>query len=367
MNWQSTSSYYLKTLEDLVDYDNITGKLEQKLKKIIDRHPLKISSFYANLINWDDPDDPLKKMVVPSLQELDPSGSYDTSGERSNTKLAGLQHKYSQTALIIATNHCASYCRFCFRKRLVGLNSDEVVKKFEDAAAYIKQHKEINNVLISGGDPLVLKTKWLNKLLSLLADIDHLDFIRIGTKVPVYLPDRIRDDPELLNVLGKYSHPDRRLYIVTQIDHPREITNELIQVISQLQKRNIIINNQTVLMKEINDEAEIMANLQNSLVSIGINPYYVFQCRPVKRVKKSFQTPLYKGYKVIEQAKKLMNGHSKRFKYVMSHKKGKIEIVGIKDDRIYFKYHQAKNQNDIGKFFSRKLNKEAGWLDELEI
>jgi len=365
MNWQSSSSYFLKSFEDLTDYENIAGTAEPKLKKIIERHPLRISSYYANLINWDDPDDPLKKMVVPSLHELNLSGSYDTSGEQSNTKLAGLQHKYSQTALIIATNNCASYCRFCFRKRLVGLNSDEVVKKFEDTVGYIKKHKEINNVLVSGGDPLILKTKWINKFLRLLSDINHLDFIRIGSKVPIYLPHRILDDQELLNVLDKYSLPNRRLYIVTQINHPREITDKLVQAISQLQRRNIIINNQTVLMKDINDEAEVMAKLQNRLVAIGINPYYVFQCRPVKRVKKYFQVPLFKGYNLIEEAKKLMNGHSKRFKYIMSHKKGKIETMGIQNNRIYFKFHQAMNPRNLGKFFSRKLDKSAGWLDEL--
>jgi len=125
------------------------------------------------------------------------------------------------------------------------------------------------------------------------------------------------------------------------------------------------VNNQTVLLKGVNDDPKILAELQNKLVSIGVNPYYVFQCRPVKRIKKNFQIPLYKGYEIVEDAKKRLNGHSKRFKYIMSHRTGKIEIVGIMGDYIYFKYHQAKVPKNMGKLFRKKINKTAGWLDDL--
>ncbi|MCK4359874.1 MAG: KamA family radical SAM protein, partial [Candidatus Cloacimonetes bacterium] len=220
------------------------------------------------------------------------------------------------------------------------------------------------NVLISGGDPLVLSTRIIAQFLEKLSQISHLNFIRFGSKVPVYLPNRIIEDEELGKLFKKYSLPDRRIYVVTQIDHPREITTQSIFAINKLLKSGVILNNQTVLMKDINDDPNILAELQNKLVSIGINPYYVFQCRPVKRVKQFFQIPLYKGYEIVEQAKRKLNGHSKRFRYVMSHRTGKIEIVGIVGDEIYFKYHQAKDPKNNGKFFKRKLKKSAGWLDE---
>ena len=305
-------------------------------------------------------------MVIPSVEELNLSGSYDTSGEQENTKLRGLQHKYSQTALILATNRCATYCRFCFRKRMVGLPAQEILRNFNNAVRYIEEHKEINNVLISGGDPFMLSTRTIEKFLEKLSNLPHLSFIRFGSKVPVYLPNRFIEDDKLLKLFKKYSLPDRKIYIVTQIDHPREITDQLIEAITKLLNSGVIINNQTVLLKGINDNPDILAELQNKLVSIGINPYYVFQCRPVKRVKRFFQVPLYKGYEIVEQAKKKLNGHSKRFKYVMSHRTGKIEIIGIMNDEIYFKYHQAKDPRNYGRFFKRKLNKTAGWLDELK-
>ena len=228
---------------------------------------------------------------------------------------------------------------------------------------YIKKHEEINNVLISGGDPLTLPVDVLEKFLQKLSEISHLDFIRIGTRTPASFPERILDQ-ELLDLLKKYNKK-KRIYIVSHFAHPREITEKTKQAIDKLLECGLIINNQTVLLKGVNDNPSVLAELMNTLVRIGINPYYVFQCRPVKRVKHHFQVPLAEGYKIVEDAKKLLNGHSKRFKYVMSHKTGKIEIVGVLGDEIYFKYHQAKNPEDIGRFFKKKIKKNAGWLDEL--
>jgi lysine 2,3-aminomutase len=299
------------------------------------------------------------------VHELNLQGSYDTSGEAENTKLRGLQHKYRETALVLATNRCATFCRYCFRKRLVGLPNTEVVEHFNEAANYISQHQEINNVLISGGDPLVLPTQIIEHFLTTLSDVPHLNFIRFGSKTPVTLPSRFEDEG-LLNVLEEYSHASRRLYVVTQFNHPKEITKHSIKAVDNLIKSGVIVNNQTVLLKGVNDEPATLAELQNRLVGIGVNPYYVFQCRPVKRVKHHFQVPIYKGVDIVEKAKEKCNGHSKRFKYIMSHKSGKIEILGIVNEEIYFKYHQAKNRKNLGKIFSRKLNEKAGWLDDFK-
>ncbi|GAF98491.1 unnamed protein product, partial [marine sediment metagenome] len=205
----------------------------------------------------------------------------------------------------------------------------------------------------------------IEKILSKLSSINHVKFIRIGSRIPIVFPDRILEDKSLLKTLKKYSKPERRIYLVTHFNHPNEITKKSISAINKLINSNIIINNQTVLMKDINDNPEILADLFKKLTSIGVNPYYIFQCRPVKRVKQYFQVPLQKGYKIIENTKKKLDGHSKRFKYIMAHRTGKIEIIGILDNEIYLKYHQAKNPKNIGKFFRKKLNKKAAWLDDL--
>jgi KamA family protein len=305
-------------------------------------------------------------MAIPSDSELIVEGSYDTSGELSNTILPGLQHKYRQTALILATAECAMYCRHCFRKRLVGLPSQEVLRDIDAAVEYIMTHKEINNILITGGDPLTMRTSRIDRLLSALCKIPHLDFIRFGSRIPVTYPNRILYDSELLDVLSKHSNRSKRLFVVTQYNHPKEITPESIEAIDKLLSSGITVNNQTVLLKGVNDDPVIMADLQNKLVSIGVSPYYVFQCRPVARVKKTFQVPLFEGYNIIEKAKKLLNGHSKRFRFIMSHPTGKIEILGILDGRFLFKYHQAKKMSDQGRIFTRELDIHATWLDDLK-
>ena len=352
------------TIEQLKKFTVLSSKEEKKLKQLIQKHPMCVTPYYMSLINWDNPDDPIRKMAIPSLDEFNLQGSYDTSGEAENTKMSGLQHKYSETALILATNKCAMYCRHCFRKRLVGLQTKEIIERFEDAAAYIKQHEHINNVLVSGGDPLVLKNEVIEKLLLILSDIPQIKFVRFGSRAPVTFPSRFKDT-ELLNLLASHSRPDRRIYVVTQFNHPNEITEQSIKAVDNLIKSGVIVNNQTVLLKGVNDNAKTITCLLNQLVSIGVNPYYIFQCRPVKRVKHHFQVPFRKGIEIIETAKANCNGHSKRFRYILSHRTGKIEILGIFNNEIYFKYHQAKNRKKIGKIFKRPINKKASWLDDL--
>ena len=329
----------ITAVEQLKEYVDLSTKDEKKLKQIIQRHPMRVTPYYMSLIDWKDPNDPIRKMAIPSIEELNLEGSYDTSGEAENTKMSGLQYKYQETALILATNKCAMYCRHCFRKRLVGLKTKEIIERFEDAAVFIKQHPQINNVLISGGDPLVLKNEIIEQILKILSDIPQIRFIRFGSRAPVTFPSRFEDE-EVLAILSRYSRPDRRIYVVTQFNHPREITQQSIKAVDNLIKSGVIINNQTVLLKGVNDNPITLVNLLNMLVSIGVNPYYLFQCRPVKRVKHNFQLPLYKGIEIVEKAKAHCNGHSKRFKFIMSHRTGKIEILGISEGKIYFKYQQ---------------------------
>jgi len=344
-------------------YADLSSDEKEQLTQVVQAHPMRVSPYYLSLIDWNDPHDPIREIAVPSLDELNLEGVYDTSGEAENTKMPGLQHKYAETALILATNRCATYCRHCFRKRLVGLPTAEIVSRFEDAADYIAKHEEINNVLISGGDPLVLSNEVIETFLEALSKIDHLRFIRFGSRTPVTLPSRF-SDPELLALFKKYSQIDRRLYIVTQFNHPREITPQSVTAVNNLLKAGVLLSNQTVLLRGVNDDPDTLATLMNRLVSIGVAPYYVFQCRPVKRVKTHFQVPICKGVKIVEQAKANCNGHSKRFKYVMSHKTGKVEILGILDDEVYFKYHEAKNRENLGVMFKRRVDGKAGWLDD---
>ncbi len=363
--WKRELRQTIRTVEHLDRHLKLTGVEKRQISDVIERHPMRITHHYLSLIDKNDPHDPIRKMIVPSAEEFNLLGQYDTSGELSNTKMPGLQHKYAQTTLILATNRCATYCRYCFRKRLIGLETDEILRRFNDAAKYIEVHKEITNVLISGGDPMILSTEILERFLERLSTVDHLNFIRIGTKIIATLPDRILHDRRLLAVLRYYSLRKKRIIIVTHINHPREISPKAVAAVNALERASVTVSNQTVLLKGVNDQPEVLATIQRELLKVGIQPYYVFQCRPVKRVKHNFQLSLSRGFELVERAKKMLDGPSKRFRYVMSHKTGKIEILGIRNDHMYFKYHQAKDPADLGKFFRCQLVKKAGWLDEL--
>ena len=365
MSEHNTLEGNISTLEQLRCHVDLSSEEVEQIEQIVKIHPMRISPYYLSLIDWSDSQDPIRKIAVPTFEELNVEGVYDTSGEAENTKMPGLQHKYSETALILATNRCAMYCRHCFRKRLVGLPTEELLKRFEDAAAYIREHEEINNVLVSGGDPFVLKNSIIESFLELLTDIDHLKFIRFGSRVPVTLPERL-NDPEILRILRKYSRRDKRVYVVTQFNHPREITSQSINAVNNLLEAGVLVNNQTVLLRGVNDDPETLAELLNGLVGIGVAPYYVFQCRPVKRVEHHFQVPICEGVRIVEQAKANCNGLSKRFKYAMSHKTGKIEILGIIGGEIFFKYHEAKNRANLGVMFKLPVDASAGWLDDFK-
>ena len=354
----------ITTLRELETCLPLTSHEIRQLATVVERHPMSITPYYLSLIDINDPLDPIRKMAIPSIQELNTQGSYDTSGERENTKMTGLQHKYPETALILLTNRCAMYCRHCFRKRIVGLPNHEILDQFNDAVDYIKDHREINNVLVSGGDPLILPTRIIRKVLTSLSDIEHLTFIRFGTRSLVTCPGRITNDNELLALLNRHSRQDRRVYVVTQFNHPREITSQSTRAVSSLLDAGVIVSNQAVLLRGVNNDPETLAELLRNLVRIGVNPYYIFQCRPVKRVKHNFQISLYDAYRIIEQAKSMLDGHSKRFKFIMSHRTGKIEMVGMDRDHMYFKYHQAKHPRNRGRFFTKSLSETACWLDD---
>jgi len=363
MTWIKELEKSITSVKQLKKYVDLAPDEAKMLEKIIKVHPMRINPYYMSLIDWNDPDDPIRKMAVPSIEELSVEGMYDTSGETENTVVHGMQHKYSETALILATNQCAMYCRHCFRKRLVGLPNEEILARFEDTAAYVAEHKEINNVLISGGDPLLLESKIIERFFEVLDRIKHVRFVRIGSRVPVTLPARL-SDLKLLALLRKYSKSDKRLHIVTHFNHPREITTQSIGAVNNLLEAGVQVSNQTVLLRGVNDSPVTIATLMNRLVDVGVAPYYLFQCRPVRRVKHQFQVPLCEGTRIIEKAKASCNGLSKRFKYIMSHVTGKLEILGIMDDEIYFKYHEAKDRKNLGVMFKCHADEDAGWLDD---
>lgn len=357
--WRDHLKDNISTLEELSKVLDIETK---ELEAVVQRHPMYITKYYLSLIDKNDPDDPIRKMSVPSNEELDDSGTYDTSGESQNTVLNGIQHKYPQTCLVLTTNICYMYCRHCFRKRMVGYTQDEVMSAMKESIAYVKDHKEIDNILLSGGDFLTLPNKNVENYLQELSQIEHLDFLRMGSRIPVVLPQRIYEDPELLQILDKYNKK-KRLILVTQFNHPNEITEETKKVIEALSSANIQVLNQSVLLRGVNDSVETLTQLMKKLMRHHITPYYLFQCRPVKHVKNHFQIPIAKGLEIVNQARDNLNGPTKQFRYAMSHPEGKLEILGTVEGKTAFKFIQSRDRSKANTMFLRDI-KDAGWLDE---
>lgn len=360
--WQDIMSACYINGDDLKQALGLSQKEQEEMNRISDHYPVFINDYYLSLINTEDPNDPIRKMSVPSGWELSEEGHTDTSGEASNTVLPGMQHKYDQTALILSTNQCAMYCRHCFRKRFVGLSDDEIAQHLGEMRDYVVAHPEISNVLISGGDAFMNSNQRIREYLDTFIDLEQLDFIRFGTRVPVVLPQRISMDGELQEILKEYASK-KQIYVVTQFNHPREVTEEAVEAIQILLSSGIVVKNQTVLLKEINDDPSVLSDLFRKLTTCGVVPYYVFQCRPVRGVLNHFQVPLKKGVRIVEDAKKMQNGQGKCVRYVMSHSTGKIEILGETDNQsVIFKYHQAKNSDHIGKIFMQNIEDEQAWL-----
>lgn len=326
--------------------------------------PYHVTKFYRKQIIAGGYYDQLKNIVEPSIAEFESPGSFDTSGELENTVVTGLQHKYAQTCLLLVTERCGSYCRYCFRKRIVGQVSDEIAPDFELAAQYIAGHPEISNVLLSGGDPFVLSTANLNSILDHLLPINHLKTIRFGTKMLAYEPRRF-EDSALSALFHRIHKAGKTSIIVAHFDHIGEISSEAEHKVRALRAQGVQFLNQSVLLAKVNDDADILAATFAKCHEIGVRPYYLFQARPVKGAS-HFQVTLRRGMEIVHGINQRLSGIEKTFKYIMSHYTGKIEILDlVQDGRMYMRYHQNKVPEKIGKIFSRLLVPTACWLDDL--
>ena len=242
-------------------------------------------------------------------------------------------------------------------------NCRETLRDIPAAMQYIREHREITNVLLSGGDPLSLSTRKLKKIIHQLRRIEHVGIIRLGTKMPAYNPYRILNDRHLIKMIHKYSTPEKRIYVITHFDHPRELTQPARKAITLLYKAGAIMANQTPLIRGINDEPFVLAELFRTLSFAGISPYYVFQCRPTTG-NKPYAVPIEEGYEIFECAKSMVSGLAKTANYIMSHTTGKILVAGKTDDQIFFKYHRTADDADNSQIIVAAGNPQAYWFED---
>ena len=352
---------YFRRVDDMPD---IPQSVRDELREVEKRYVFRVNDYYLELIDWDDSRDPIKQLIIPRMEELKDWGELDASNEAAVTVAKGVQHKYHDTVLLLCNEVCGAYCRYCFRKRLFMNENDEVSLDISSGVEYIARHSEVTNVLLTGGDPLLMSTRRLTEIFRALRAIPHVKIIRLGTKMPAFNPWRVLDDPRLLELIAENSTPDRRIYVMTHFDHPRELTPAAVAGIAALKKVGAETVNQCPMIKGVNDNVESLTTLFAQLSFIGCSQYYVFQGRPTKG-NDPYKIPIVRAYNLFSKAVKSVSGLAKRARFVMSHATGKIEVVGVDQAHIYMRYHHAKSSADEGRFLVFKRDDTAFWFDEL--
>ena len=343
----------------------IGARERERLGPVAERYAFRMTDYYASLIDWNDPNDPIRQLVVPRTDELDDFGQLDASNEAAVTVARGAQHKYTDTALLLCNEVCAAYCRYCFRKRLFMNDNDEATNDVSAGLDYIRSHPEITNVLLTGGDPLLMSTRRLRGIIEPLREIDHVRIIRIGSKLPAFDPWRLSRDPELAALMRANSTRQRPIYLMAHFDHPRELTPEAIDGLAAWHAAGVTTVNQCPLIRGINDDPDVLAELWEQLSFAGCPPYYLFQGRPTAG-NGPYEVPIVQGWRIFQQALTNGSGLARRARYVMSHQSGKIEILAVDEERIYLRYHQAKERRNLGRLLVAQRDDAAGWLDDLD-
>ncbi|MBM3993761.1 MAG: KamA family radical SAM protein [Planctomycetes bacterium] len=301
--WQSQNAIRsVRQLRDLLPFNpdelEAIGKLEAEYK-------LAIPPYYFSLINVADPNDPIRLQSVTSPLEANSNFELeDPLEEDKDSPVPGITHRYPDRCLMVTTHVCTMYCRFCTRKRATMVRGgwDAISRDDERMIEYVREHPQIRDVIVSGGDPLTLPPAKLKYFLHSLRDIPHVDVIRIGTRVPTTLPQRLYD-PEMLDILES----TEKVWIQTHFNHPREITPEVARVCKSLLCRGMPLNNHTVLMKGVNDDLATMRKLMRALLRVKIRPYYLFHCDPVIGAG-HFRTSIWKGLEIMEGLRGHLSG-----------------------------------------------------------
>lgn len=336
-DWRWQIRNRLRTAEDIARILEPCEAERRALDNTFRMLPLAVTPYYAALMDRRDALDPIRRCVVPTAHELLHSAgeSDDPLHEEIDSPVPGLVHRYPDRVLFLVTDFCSTYCRYCTRSRRVGTTQNlGITRKNWDAALdYIEGHPEVRDVLISGGDPLTLSDEIIDWLLNRLRRIPHVEIIRLGTKVPVVLPQRITDS--LVRILKRY-HP---LWVNVHCTHPRELTAESEQAFARLADAGIPLGSQTVLLKGINDDPATMKALYHGLLRVRVRPYYLYQCDPISG-SAHFRTPVARGLEIIQG----LRGHTTGLAvphYVIDAPEGGGKIPLLPD------YFQGRDAGDV--------------------
>ena len=301
-DWKWQFRNRIVTVDQLKKLVPLSVEEEAQIRLVVKRYPLSITPYYLSLIDFNDPNDPIRKQAIPSIEEISMSkiGLEDPLGEKEDSVVPGMVHRYPDRVLMVLTDICPMLCRHCTRKREWrhgGWVRPET--EIEAMLDYLRKNKQVRDVILSGGDPLTLSTGHLEAIISRIRQIEHIEIIRIGSRFPVVCPQRI--DDELCDMLSKYG----AIWLNTHFNHPNEMTPESAAACNKILRAGVPVNNQTVLMRGINDSVETQLKLSHTLLKNKVRPYYLFQCDEVQGTE-HLRTPVDVGIKIIEG----MRGHT---------------------------------------------------------
>lgn len=301
-DWKWQVKNRVETLEELKQYVTLSPQEEEGVSKCLQTMRMAVTPYYLSLIDPNDPNDPIRKQAIPTAEELyiAPSDEKDPLHEDADSPVPGLTHRYPDRVLMLITDQCSMYCRHCTRRRFAGQHDAAVpISQVDACIQYVAEHPEVRDVLISGGDPLMLSDAKLEYIISRLRDIPHVEIIRLGTRVPVVMPQRITQ--EFCNMLKKY-HP---IWLNTHFNHPHEVTPDSTRACAMMADAGIPLGNQSVLLAGINDCVHVMKKLVHELLKIRVRPYYIYQCDLSLGIS-HFRTPVSKGIEIMEA----LRGHT---------------------------------------------------------
>ena len=308
-DWGSATWQLKNRVSSLADLERHLKLIDEERAGVLlsgTKLAMAVTPHYFNLIDPDAPGCPIRRQVIPRIEETleDDSEMVDPCGEDAHMPVPGLVHRYPDRVLFLVTDRCAAYCRYCTRSRVVsGAGEQELHTDFEEAFRYLEAHTEVRDVLLSGGDPLLFSTAKLERILARLRAIPHIEFLRIGSRVPIFLPQRI--DDELCRMLQRY-HP---LWLSIHTNHPRELTVEVKAALERLANHGIPLGNQSVLLRGVNDDVETMRTLIHKLLRCRVRPYYLYQCDLIKG-SSHLRTSISKGIEIIEALRGHTTGYS---------------------------------------------------------
>ena len=300
--------WYWQLRNRITDFDTLRKYIrllpeeEQMAQNTAYSFRMAITPYYLSRIDHSNPNDPVRLQAIPRIQEsyLADVDMADPLHEDDDAPVPGMTHRYPDRVLLLITDQCAMYCRHCTRRRKAGENDAPMPhENVEKAIQYIREHKEVRDVILSGGDPLTISDERIDEILGKLAAIDHVDIVRLGSRLPVVLPQRVNDD--LLNVLKKYKF----LWLNTHFNHPNELGEENAEALARLAEIGVVLSNQTVLLKGVNDHPDVMKELVHKLVKNRVRPYYIYQCDLSQGIS-HFRTPVSKGIEIMES----LRGHT---------------------------------------------------------